>query len=194
MEQASNPTLSELFTGEERRVWYAVFDDIGKDSEIYSMYVVENGMVTSYSMTGHGVAYVLGNLSGHTDDAMIEAAEGDIQESYEKHGELYSSIEEMRSYRVDDDQTPQFTVNTDQTGNNVISETVSLAPGDESYTVTLEIAAEGSEVSGQVYEDMWKGFEMIPEHQYRMRYVVTRDPSYSSFSLDGLNSPGVMVN
>lgn len=192
-EAAVAPTISEIFTASDKRVWYAVFDGIGKSSEIYYMYVVENGTVTLYTLSGYGLGLTLGDLQGYADQAAINTVEQNVDRSFEEFSNLYDSYEECRAQQITDNQTPEFILNTDETGNNVQSETVILEPGTNSYTTVLNIA-NTSVISGEVYDDVYRGFEMIPESGSRMKYVVTRDESFTAFSFDNFDSPNVVIN
>lgn len=193
-EASRAPTISEIFTASDRRVWYAVFDGIGKSSEIYMMYVVENGAVTLYKMSGYGIGLTLGDLQGYDDQAAINTIEQNVDRSFEESGHLYDSYEDCRAAQITDNQTPEFILNTDETGNNIQSETVILQPDKNSYTTVLNIANGSSFVSGEVYDDVYRGFEMIPESGSRMKYIVTRDESFTAFSLDDFDSPNVVIN
>lgn len=172
--------VSEAFASQERKVWFRVFDRIGKDSEIYEIYVVENGQVTTYMTHNFFTSITLGDIAGKSDDSIVKYCEEGIaalKEKYPTHGPWSGTV------------TPSFVVQTDQTGNNVISEVVDLGSIVIENSITLNGNASHS---GVVYDDTFVGFDAVDTGD-RPRYVITRD-SGVDYCLDTVDTPGVMVD
>lgn len=171
---------SEAFSSQERKVWFLVYDRIGKDSEIPEIYVVENGQVTTYMTRDFLTSITLGDIAGKSDDSIVEYCEEGIaalKEAYPTHGPWSGTA------------TPSFVVQTDQTGNNVISEVVDLGEIVIDNYITLNGNASHS---GVVYDDSFVGFDAVDIGD-RPRYVITRD-SGIDYCLDTVDTPGVMVD
>ena len=184
-------TISEAFTSEERVLWYVVKDEIGKDSLIDTLYVVEGGNVTVYDI-GNGTTKTtsLGNIAGHSDDAVIEFAEKKYEEAL-----IDTTHQELISSHLLRDVSASFVAHTDKTGNTVEWETINFGSDpDWVYGTVLDINS--SELhEGVVYEDSWVGFDVTPRNisSPRAQYLITRNPGFS-YVLDDVDSEGVDID
>lgn len=184
-------TISEAFTSEERVLWYVVRDEIGKDSLIQTLYVVESGNVTVYNI-GNGSTRTtsLGNIAGHSDDSVVEFAEVKYEEAFED-----ATYPEVISSHLLRDASASFVVHTDETGNAVEWETINFGPDpDEVYGTTLDINSPELH-QGVVYEDSWVGFDVTPRNRTHVRthYLITRNPVFS-YKIDDIDSEGVDID
>lgn len=188
---APTRTISEAFTSEKRVLWYVVKDEIGKDSLIDTLYVVEGGGVTVYHIgNGSTKTTSLGNIAGHSDDAVVEFAEEKYEEAFAD-----ATYPEVISSHLLRDASVSFVAHTDKTGNAVEWETINFGPDpDRVYGTALDINSPELH-EGIVYEDSWVGFDITPRNMSsaRAQYLITRDTDYN-YVLDDIDSEGVDID
>ena len=184
-------TISEAFTSEERVLWYVVKDEIGKDSLIDTLYVVEGGNVTVYDIgNGSTKTTSLGNIAGHSDDSVVEFAEEKYEEAFDD-----ATYPEVISSHLLRDTSASFVAHTDKTGNAVEWETINFGSDpDRVYGTALDINSPELH-EGIVYEDSWVGFDVTPRNMSsaRAQYLITRNPGFS-YVLDDVDSEGVDID
>lgn len=179
----ASKTVSELFTNNGRMVWYRVYDGIGKDSEVEAIYVFDDGLATVYNLGMYNMCTDLGQVSKATDDAAINYAESAFAEKIST-----SKYPDDVSKELTREADFSITAHTDRTGNNVVSETISIGDDPEKFHGTeLNINCPRL-VSGQVYDQHWIGFDVADGSN-----LITRDPGYM-FTLDTVSSPGIFID
>lgn len=146
-------TVSEAFSSQDRQIWYAIRDPIGKDTLIEALYVVEDGTVDVYDLS-YARTMKLGNASKYDSEEVADAIIGwynddlNSAEGWEKE-----SLEK----RVTKNVKANFTLNTDKTGNKVDTEKITFGDGKKSYT--CQTVRDNTE--GAVYDAVWSGFNII---------------------------------
>ena len=134
-ERPPSQTLSEAFKAQERTLWYFVISPLagpGKDSEIWDIFVVENGQVTGYYTRG---SVALGDLAKASDDAIVTFLEEHYQE--ERYGPVSAG----------------FHIKTDNTGNKTWSEELSIAG-----SFSEEFDSPGDNGQSQIYDASFVGY------------------------------------
>lgn len=179
-------TVSEAFSSQDRQIWYAIRDPIGKDTLIEALYVVEDGVVDIYDLS-HAKTMTLGNASKHDSEGVADAIIGWYNDELNSaEGFERELLEEGITKNV----KANFTLNTDKTGNKVDTEKIIFGDGKKSYTCQTVRDNTG----GDVYDAVWSGFNIIANTSSdgMGHYLLQMNPDVKTV-LDPIKSPNVEV-
>ncbi len=174
-------SMSEVFSQSGAHVWYNC-KNAAKDSEIMSYYVIEDGTVTyyyySHDMFGQPSRLTLGDVAGMTDADVI------------------SYVKEKTSASVLNDLT--FTVVTDDSGNEVVSEIIHSDTGYDisSFWHMVEIFYSKDEYlpveSFQIFDAYFDGYTHW-SYWYSHACLVTKTDNKFDYVLNKIGDDGVKV-
>lgn len=178
-------TFSEAL--QEHKLWYMSKYEPGKDVSIESILVVDGDTITMYRVSESGymceesdTSYA--DLKGLTDEEIIELAKekSEIYAENNKHSLFYEGSVFTDTYSL--------IVNTDETGNNVVSETLVYEPAE---LLGKELVPSESYV---VYDNTFAGYENYRVYSTGSLLFTRIEEGQPLFQLDSMDTEGIEVN